>query len=175
MTIERRAAAVELRAAGRRLVGTVARFGVEARIGPRMVEVIRPGAFSTSLRGGADILLLADHDPGKVLARTRASTLTLREDGEGLHFETAELPNTTAANDTIELVRSGNAGGMSFGFTVRKGGEAWNGDRRELIDVDLREASVVSAWPAYPDTAIATRNRPANEVRKFAHLARWRP
>jgi hypothetical protein len=46
---------------------------------------------------------------------------------------------------------------MSFGFVVPGGGEKWAGRTRELINVDLREISVVSAWPAYPDTVVIPR------------------
>lgn len=155
-TIERRAVQIELRAAGRRLEGYAATFGTEARIGP-VTEIILPGAFRASLEG-RDVLALVDHDPSKVLARTRAGTLRLAEDSRGLHFETVDLPNTTAANDVLELVRSGNAGGMSFGFTVNRDGERWHGKRRELRAVTLHEISVVSAWPAYEGTQVVARS-----------------
>ena len=51
----------------------------------------------------------------------------------------------------------GDLGGMSFGFTVPKGGDAWFGDRRELRAINLFEISVVSAWPAYSGTVVAAR------------------
>jgi phage head maturation protease len=97
MNIERRYG-VELRAAGRRLEGYAAVFGQETRIAD-FVELVAPGAFARSLGAGGDLLALVDHDITKVLARTRAGTLKLAEDSRGLHFETVELPNTTAAND----------------------------------------------------------------------------
>ncbi len=59
-----------------------------------------------------------------------------------------------------ELASRGDLGGMSFGFTVPKGGEVWNGTNRTLQAVTLHEISVVSAWPAYPDTEIALRGKP---------------
>jgi len=66
---------------------------------------------------------------------------------------------------------------MSFGFHVPKGGDSWSGDRRELRAIDLREISVVLAWPAYPDTMIAVRNRPAEapDAGLRRALLRWRP
>lgn len=149
---------VELRAAGRRLEGYAAVFGEETRIAD-FVEVVAPGAFARSLGAGGDILALVDHDITKVLARTRAGTLKLSEDSRGLHFETVELPQTTAANDTLELVRTSNAGGASFSFAVRDGGDRWEGNRRTLLDVDLREISIVSAFPAYDGTLVSVRAR----------------
>lgn len=155
--VERRASVLELRALeGRRLVGHAATFGAEARIG-RVRETIAPGAFASSLSG--DILALLDHDPGKVLGRTRSGTLQLREDAKGLAFE-LELPDTAAGNDVLALAMRGDLGGMSFGFNVPPGGEAWDGDRRTLKRVQLHEVSVVSAWPAYPDTTLALRSMP---------------
>jgi hypothetical protein len=156
LPVERRAAALELRAKGRRLIGYAARFGSEARIG-RVVETIAPGAFGASL--GGDILALLDHDAGKVLGRTRSGTLKLYEDAEGLAFQ-LDLPETQAGADVLALATRGDLGGMSFGFTVPAGGESWEGERRTLRTVELREISVVSAWPAYPDTTLALRAMP---------------
>jgi len=175
MSIERRAAALEVRAAGRRLEGYAATFGAEARIGS-FIETIAAGAFSASLADGGDKLALVDHDPSRVLARTRSGTLRLGQDNCGLSFS-LDVPDTQAGNDVLELAKRGDVGGMSFGFVVPKGGEAWSGDRRELRAIDLREISVVLAWPAYPDTTVAVRNRPIDrpDAGLRRTLARWRP
>lgn len=167
-----RRAAVELRAVpgARRLQGLAAVFGREARIADSFTEVLLPGCFAGSL-DGRDIVGLFDHDPAKVLGRIRAGTLKLSETREGLWFELGELPDTTAANDCLALVRSGNAGGCSFGFTVTPGGERWAGQRRELSAVDLRELSIVSAFPAYEGTSVSAR---ARELGYAAALARRR-
>jgi HK97 family phage prohead protease len=176
MEIERRAAVLEVRAAGRRLEGIAAPFGVETRVGS-ITEVIAPGAFSQTLAEGADVLGLLDHDAGKLLGRTRSGTLRLREESRGLSFA-IDLPSTTIGNDVLALAERGDLGGMSFGFVVRKGGEAWSGDRRELRNVDLREVSVIQSFPAYP-TEINLRNRPTGDDfegrMRAALLRRWRP
>ncbi len=156
LTLERRQA-TEVRVAGRRLEGHAAVFGVEARIAD-FVEVIAPGAFAASLSQGQDILALADHDPARLLARTRSGTLSLREDARGLAFA-LQVPDTQAGRDVLALAERGDLGGMSFGFTVPKGGERWQGRRRELRAIDLKEVSVVSAWPAYGGTTVAARCR----------------
>jgi HK97 family phage prohead protease len=152
--IERRAG-IELRADGRRLVGYAATFGTEARIGD-FVEIIREGAFRGSL--GGDVLALVDHDASKLLARTKSGTLKLWEDARGLGFE-LQVPDTQPGRDVLELAQRGDLGGMSFGFTVPKDGERWQGRRRELRAVTLHEISVVSSWPAYPDTVVIARAR----------------
>lgn len=155
-SVERRAAVLELRALGRRVSGYAATFYTEARIG-RVVETIAPGAFASSLSG--DVLALLDHDAGKVLGRTRSGTLKLQEDAKGLAFD-LELPDTQAGADVLALATRGDLGGMSFGFTVKPGGESWQGERRTLKQVQLHEISIVSAHPAYPATEIALRAMP---------------
>ena len=159
---ERRASIVEVRAKGRRLDGYAATFDAEARIGS-ITEVIVPGAFADSLRSGADILALVDHDPARVLARTRSGSLRLSEDAHGLAFE-IEVPDTSAGRDVLALAERGDLGGMSFGFEATE--ESWNGDRRELRRVKLLEIRVVAAWPAYPDTTIQARNRPSRRAER---------
>jgi len=150
--MERRAF-TEVRTTGRRIEGYAATFNSEARIGG-FVETIAPGAFAGALAG--DVLAMLDHDPGKVLGRTRSGTLRLTEDSRGLAFS-LDLPDTQAGRDVLALAERGDLGGMSFGFTVPKGGESWRGDKRTLRSIGLKEISVVQAWPAYAGTEIALR------------------
>lgn len=149
----RQAASVTLSASGRSLEGYAAVFGVETRI-KDFREVVLPGAFSASL--GRDVLALVDHDPAKVLGRTRSGTLQLKEDAKGLRFS-IELADTTLARDVLEMVKRGDVGGCSFGFQVAPGGEHWQGKRRELRAVNLLEISIVNAWPAYRGTEVHAR------------------
>ena len=154
--LERRAAS-GVTAAGRKLTGYIARFDSEARIGS-FVETIKPGAFRASLASGKDILALVDHDPKAVLGRTKSGSLELREDAQGLAF-TLTLPDTNAGRDLIALAERGDLGGASFGFTVPKGGDHWNGDNRELRNIELHEVSIVQSWPAYANTEVNLRSR----------------
>lgn len=172
-SLERRAFA-EVRTKGRRLEGYAATFGAEARVGA-MVEAIAPGAFAAALSG--DILALMDHDPAKVLGRTRSGTLRLSEDSRGLAFS-LDLPDTAAGRDVLALAERDDLGGMSFGFQIPEGGERWSGEKRTLLRIGLREISVVSSWPAYPDTSLALRGRGvANSDRQrrliLAELGAW--
>jgi len=156
MQVEKRGIAIELRAAGRRLEGYAATFGIEAKIGG-FTEVIAAGAFAESLKSN-DILALVDHDPTRLLARTRSNTLRLSEDSKGLAFS-LNIPDTQTGKDILALAERSDLGGMSFGFTVPKNGEVWIGNRRELLAVNLHEISVVAAWPAYNGTIIHARNK----------------
>lgn len=160
--MERRAA-VELRAAGRKLEGYAAVFDTPARIGG-FTEIIKPGAFRATLEARADVLALVDHDPTRLLARTGSGTLRLAEDSRGLSFE-MDLPDTSTGRDVLALAERRDLGGMSFGFRVKK--DAWPAhDRRELRAVELIEVSVVQAFPAYAATTIAARS--------LSHGVAWR-
>lgn len=158
--IERRGASGGISAAGRRLIGYAARFGVEARIGG-FREVIRRGAFAQSLSGERDILALVDHDPKSLLGRTKTGTLTLKEDADGLAFD-LQLPDTRVAADVLALAERGDIGGMSFGFVALD--DHWSGDLRELRAVELHEVSIVQSWPAYEQTQVLVRSRPQAET-----------
>jgi HK97 family phage prohead protease len=155
--IETRTAATEFRVAqGRTLSGYAAIFNRPANIGS-FTEIIRHGAFAASLAGGTDIFLLGHHDFAQPLARTGNGSLHLHEDPIGLSFEAA-LPQTRAADDILELARSGTIAGASIGFRVMKGGESWpTRDKRELTALELIEVSAV-AQPAYSGTSIAARS-----------------
>lgn len=146
---------------GRQLVGLAAPFDVVTTIGDFRERIAR-GAFTRSLGEGRDVLALADHDASKVLARTRSGTLVLRESERGLEYSLT-LPDTTVGNDLRALAARGDLGGVSFGFRCIR--DSWEGATRTLHDVQLDEISVVSAWPAYPDTTVALRSRqPASQV-----------
>lgn len=171
MSIERRSLPIELRAKGRRLVGYAATFNTPTPIAGEFIETIAPGAFAASLASASDILALVDHDPSRVLGRTQSKTLTLAEDGRGLAFE-IDLPDTQLGRDVLVMAERGDLGGMSFGF--RAVDAPRQGDRRELRKVDLIEISVVSAWPAYPETEVHARAGLWRPVSQFvlAHAQR---
>lgn len=156
MIIEKRFAPIGLRPDGKRIGGIAAPFNVETRV-QGMRERIAPGAFSATLADGHDILALVDHNPGRVLARTRAGTLRLEETGEGLAFE-LDLPETPTAAEVLGLAAAGSLGGVSIGFRVNRGGDANVRGVRELRRIELAEVSIVTSFPAYPQTTADLRS-----------------
>lgn len=144
------------RAAGS--AGYAARFSQPAEI-EGFVETVCRGAFRRSLTSGSDILALVDHDPSKLMARTRSGTLRLSEDAQGLAFD-LDVPPTTIGSDVLAMAERNDLGGMSFGFRVGPGGNHWPDKRtRELREVELVEVSIIHAHPAYPNTVVQARNR----------------
>lgn len=180
MTLEIRALPrpLEVRAGstGRTIGGYAAVFNSTADIGDSFREVIAPGAFSGV--AGSDVRALIDHDSGRVIGRTTAGTLRLREDETGLAVE-IDLPDTTDGRDLATLIERGDISGMSFGFIVTK--QTWDetgaAPVRLIEAVDLREVSVV-AFPAYDDTSIAMRSldEARKETRKYRNQSgySWR-
>lgn len=124
-------------------------------------EVVAPDALNgVDL---SDVLMLNNHDYTQVLASVKAGTLTLTPDEKGLAF-TAQLPNTSFANDVYEEITSGNVDSCSFGFEVNDGGDTWAKDddgnvTRTINQVkSLFDVSVV-AVPAYDDTNVQVDKR----------------
>ena len=122
------------------------------------VETIAPGAFSRTLGSRNNIRMLVNHNCDKPLASTRSKTLRLSEDSSGLLVD-ADLPlDVSYARDLSVLLRNKIVDGMSFGFSVPRGGDDWNedGSQRTLNQVRLHEVSVVT-FPAYESTSAQVR------------------
>lgn len=159
----RHACVPELRAGGGELPtleGYAAVFDQASEpIGGMFREYVDRGAFTRTLASGPDVRALVDHDPSKILGRSTAGTLRLREDSHGL-LASITPPDTTVGRDIAESVRRGDVSQMSFAFSVI--GQEWEDatetdlPQRHLVDVDLHDVSVVT-YPAYTGTEISAR------------------
>lgn len=140
-------------------------------------EVIERGALdNTDL---TDVRFLVNHDTSKIpLARSRRnngnSTMTLRTDEQGLLVEVRlDTENNTEARALYSAVQRGDITGMSFMFSVPKGGDVWEGldtdhaFRRIRNISSVVEVSAVT-FPAYESTEIYARSREALEKAKIA-------
>jgi HK97 family phage prohead protease len=150
------------------VAGYAAVFGESADIGGYFREIIAKGAFAPSIAEN-DVRAYFDHDRGRVLGRTSAGTLRLKEDDKGLYVE-IDLPDTSDGRDVRTLIERGDISGMSFGFIVLK--QEWDETveppKRTIMEVDLREVSIVSE-PAYEGTSIALRSLDATRKEKRQH------
>lgn len=126
--------------------------------GRRFREIVRPSAFTESLRTKADVLARFEH--GELLARVSNGTLRLTEDSRGLRYE-IDPANTTAGRDAVELIRRRDVPYSSFAFSVLPGGDTWRREGsvmiRELRSIVLLDVSPV-AKPAYTVTDVALRS-----------------
>lgn len=115
------------------------------------VEVVERPAFNKTVKE-ADVRALQNHDPNRVLGRTRAGTLELSVDDSGLYYR-ALAPNTSYARDLLELLERGDVNQSSFSFY--KVHDQWDltedeYPQRHLNEVGLVDVSPVT-YPAYED------------------------
>lgn len=166
MDIERRAFVVEglkvekRSEGGATLRGHAAVFGQLSEDLGGFREQVAAGAFAEAIEKD-DIRALFNHDANFVLGRNRSKTLRLAEDARGLAIE-IDLPDTPTVRDLVAApIERGDVSQMSFGFSVRPGGQDWAKDDngitiRTLKRVRLFDVSPVT-FPAYPMTDIAVR------------------
>lgn len=147
---------LELRAEGgsNKLFGYAAVFDSPSEPMP-FREYVRRGAFTKTLKDGADVRLLVDHS-GIPLARTKSGTLRLWEDEIGLAMETELDEANPLAATVISAMRRGDMTQMSFAFRTIK--DSWDegGMVRELREVQLYDVSIVT-YPAYEATMVQLR------------------
>jgi len=112
--------------ASRRIAGRPIVFGVRSNnLTPwsdyrEVYEVLEPGCISAEVMLKSDIVLNTNHrnDVSCILGRYRNSdkdTLKLELRADGVDCD-CDLPNTTTADDTLELIKRGDIDGMSFAF-----------------------------------------------------------
>lgn len=145
---------------GKKLAGYAAVFGSLSLNLGGFREKIQKGAFTRSIKEGADVRALLNHDANYVLGRTTSKTLVLSEDDKGLKFEVTP-PNTQWARDLMESISRQDISQCSFGFRTAPNGDAWERQAEEnirtLLDVDLIDTSVVT-YPAYVNTTVSARS-----------------
>ena len=167
MTIMQRAIAVPTEfdfrttaSGGRSFEGYAAVFDQPSEPLP-FIETIAPGAFKRSIGRDPNHGFVIDHDDSRLLASTWAKTLILGEDSRGLTVNAPELPNTSYANDLMELHARGEVRSMSFTFSVGERGQIWSEDRtqRRLTALSLGHVTVLTGHqPAYPQTSAHIRS-----------------
>lgn len=130
-------------------------------------EQIVRGAFREAIQQD-DVRALIDHLSHLILGRNTAGTLRLSEDAHGLAVE-IDPPDTQYARDLVVSMKRGDITQMSFGFSVRPGGQDWAKDDagqyiRTLKRLRLFDVSPVT-YPAYPQTSVAVRELQAFQAR----------
>ena len=121
-------------------------------------EQIEKGAFDEVLDN--DVRAYLNHDENYLLGRVSSGTLRISSDERGLFYE-VDLPNTTYANDLIELMKRGDINQSSFAFLIdRDRWEERNGKTYRIIEKVSRLLDVSPvAQPAYPDATSELKQR----------------
>lgn len=121
-------------------------------------EQIEAGAFDGVLDN--DVRAYFNHDENLLLGRVSSGTLRISTDKRGLFYE-VDLPNTTYANDLVELMKRGDVNQSSFAFLIEK--DRWEqrgGTTYRIIEKVSRLLDVSPvAQPAYPDATSELKTR----------------
>lgn len=154
--------------------GYFAVFNSEYQLWADASEVIKPGAFTDSISG--DVRALINHDTSMVLGRTKAGTLSLRQDERGLWGSVRINREDGDAMNLYARVQRGDVDQCSFGFAIKRetfvdlGGGKY---RWEIEEVDpLYEVSVCT-FPAYEATSVSARRQDLAEIQNRRAEA-WR-
>ena len=112
-------------------------------------EQIEKGAFDDVMND--DVRAYYNHDENYLLGRVSSGTLRIGTDKRGLFYE-VDLPNTTYANDLVELMKRGDINQSSFAFLISE--DRWeerDGKTYRIIEKVSRLLDVSPvAQPAYP-------------------------
>ena len=153
--------------------GYFAVFDSNYEIAPGMSESIAPGAFSNTLEN--DIRALINHDTTLVLGRTKAETLTLKQDDHGLWGRININPKDVDAMNLYERVKRGDVDQCSFGFNIISEETDFRDDGSvhwTMTDLDVHEVSCCT-FPAYQETNISARSEQKAEIIKRQNEA-WK-
>ena len=154
--------------------GYFAVFNSEYPLWEGATEIVKPGAFTNSISG--DVRALINHDSSLVLGRTKAGTLTLRQDERGLWGSIKINRDDVDAMNLYARVQRGDVDQCSFGFDIKRETFVDLGDgkcRWEIEEVDpLYEVSVCT-FPAYTETSVSARKQDLAEIEK-RRVEAWR-
>ena len=121
-------------------------------------EEIEPGAFKNVLKD--DVRVLFNHDPNKVLARTKSGTAEIFLDDVGNLKYKYKTPNRAFAKDVEDMIKSGDVSQSSFAFRVKK--DTWiekTGEKPLRVISELERLYDVSpvTYPWYSTTTVSAK------------------
>jgi len=113
------------------------------------VEYIAPGAFDAVMND--DVRGFYNHDWNYLLGRVSSGTLRIFVDEVGLGYE-IDLPNTSYANDLVELMKRGDVNQSSFAFMIEA--DKWETKGKQNIRTITKVSRLIDVAPvvipAYP-------------------------
>jgi HK97 family phage prohead protease len=147
--MERRTTTQRADVNGQTIAGYAAVFNSPSEDLGGFIEYIAPGAFDSVMND--DVRGFYNHDYNYLLGRASSGTLRLSTDERGLRYE-IDLPNTTYANDLIELMRRGDVNQSSFAFMIES--DSWSVKGKQNIRTITKISRLIDVAPvvipAYP-------------------------
>ena len=144
---------------GKRTIETYfAVFGDVYEMWPGATESFDAHAFDDALN--SDVRCLTNHDPSKVLGRTKAGTLLLSIDNYGLKGVVEINEHDQDAMNLYARVQRGDVSQCSVGFDILREDYRINPDGSQhwtILEVKLYEGSIVT-FPAYEKTEAVARS-----------------
>ena len=120
------------------------------------IETIDREAFSDT--DMEDVRALFNHDSNFVLGRTKAGTLRLMVDENGLAYE-IDMPDTQLGRDMYESIKRGDISQSSFAFTIEDDEYRKEGDTvfRTIKKIKKLYDVAPVTFPAYESTSVQAR------------------
>ncbi|MGA3675641.1 HK97 family phage prohead protease [Lysinibacillus agricola] len=143
-------------------------FNQETELWAGAYEEIAPEAFNRTLNEKVDVIALDNHDTRVVLGSLGSETLELKVDEYGLYGRVKVDLEDPFAKSAYRKVQTGKVRGCSFGFypVTEEVTEREDGSLKWIVkDADLLEVSI-TAFPAYPQTEIAARQKDVQKMKK---------
>lgn len=144
-------------------------YNQRTELWPGVYEEIAPTALTRSIeKEKVNVIALDNHDTRIVLGSVDSGTLELKSDSHGLYGRVKIDLEDPFAKSALRKVETGKVRGCSFGFYPRSEKETLNDDNTytyRVEDADLLEVSI-TAFPAYPQTEIAARQKDVEAMKK---------
>lgn len=118
-------------------------------------EVVRAGSFAKTLAENPQVQLLLNHG-GLSMAYTKAGSLALAEDEQGLHMRAEVNPARGDVRDMLAALEDAAVDEMSFAFRVMRQQWSPDFDQRDITEVSLHRGDVsVVNFGANPETSVS--------------------
>lgn len=144
-------------------------YNQRTELWPSVFEEIAPSALERSISTEkVNVIALDNHDTRVVLGSVESGTLELKSDSHGLYGRVKIDLEDPFAKSALRKVQTGKVRGCSFGFYPKSERAISNDDGTmtyRVEDADLIEVSI-TAFPAYPQTEIAARQKDIEKIKK---------
>lgn len=149
--------------------GTFEGYGAIFNTVDQGMDIIDPRAFDVSLdrRKAERMPILWQHDPSQPIGFWESIT----PDEKGLFCKGRILRDVAKGSDAIALLKAMAIGGLSIGYKTINAIDEGGGRIRRLMEVDLREISVVT-FPMHPDAGVTAMKSESMTIREFENTLR---